>query len=375
MKILHLSKYYHPYRGGIEKVIKELSEASVKKGHQVTVICANEINARSVEMVNGVRVIRLPLAFTIFSQPVTPGIFADLKKEIDNCDLINVHTPNPMYEFALLQVRTQKPIVITYHCEVYKARALNNLYQPISQALLRRANKIIVGTTFHIDHSKWLHSFKSKCEIIPFGIEPKYTVPSAMTKEHLARIQKQFGSYFLFAGRMVPYKGVDYLLKALTHSPEMNVVLLGAGKMLEEWKQLAATLKVQDRAHFIGGITSDEEFAAYMHGCRALILPSINEAEAFGLVLLEAMSCSKPVITTNLNSGVRFVNKANETGLMVPVMDAPRLAEAMQRLWSDDLLHARLSQNAFAHFQEHFLISTCIERYEAVYRGEVATAA
>ncbi|MCC6138801.1 MAG: glycosyltransferase, partial [Bdellovibrionaceae bacterium] len=165
MKILHLSKYYHPYRGGIEKVIKELSEASVKRGHDVTVICASENKTREESYVNGVRVIRLPLALTVFSQPVTPAIFSELRKELAACDVINVHTPNPMYEFALLQVQTDKPIVITYHCEVYKARALNNLYQPISQALLRRANKIIVGTTFHIDHSRWLPRFKEKCEI------------------------------------------------------------------------------------------------------------------------------------------------------------------------------------------------------------------
>lgn len=375
MKILHLSKYYHPYRGGIEKVIKELSEASVKKGHEVTVICASETKTREESFVNGVRVIRLPLLFTIFSQPVTPSIFSELKKELEKCDVINVHTPNPMYELALLQVKTDKPIVITYHCEVYKARALNNLYQPVSQALLRRANKIIVGTSLHIDHSKWLHLYKEKCEIIPFGIEPKYTKPNAATEEHLARIQKKYGTYFLFAGRMVPYKGVDYLLKALTHAPDINVVLIGSGRMLEEWKELARKLKVENRAHFLGGVSSDDEFAAYTHGCRALVLPSINEAEAFGLVLLEAMSCSKPVITTNLNSGVRFVNKAGETGLMVPVMDAPRLAEALERLQNDELLYSRLAKNAFKHFEEHFLIQTCIDKYDAAYRGQITKAA
>ncbi len=373
MKILHLSKYYHPYRGGIEKVIKELSEAAVARGHEVTVVCAHEKNERVEENVNGVRVIRLPLLFTLFSQPVTPSIFKELKREIEKCDIVNVHTPNPLFEVALLGIPIKKPVVITYHCEVYKARALNNLYQPISQALLKRADRIIVGTTFHIDHSRWLHSFKHKCEIIPFGIEPKYSEITASVGARAQEIQKKYGSFFLFAGRMVPYKGVDYLLRALVDSPLSRVVLIGSGKMLEDWKKLAQKLDVHSRAHFLGGVSSDEEFAAHVHACRALVLPSINEAEAFGLVLLEAMSCSKPVITTNLNSGVRFVNKANETGLMVPVMDAPRLAEAMERLKNDDVLHERLSRNAKAHYLEHFLITTCIERYEAVYGSLVKT--
>lgn len=375
MKILHLSKYYHPYRGGIEKVIKELSEASVKLGHEVTVICANESNSRQEEMVNGVRVIRLPLSMTVFSQPLTLSVFRELRREVEACDIINAHTPNPLFELALLRTKTEKPIIVTYHCEVYKARALNNVYQPISHALLKRADKIIVGTTFHIDHSKWLHTFKYKCEIIPFGIEPKYMLPSPATSELQEKIKKEYGNFFLFAGRMVPYKGVDVLLRALKESPSSRVVLIGSGRMFDEWKTLSENLDVHSRAHFLGSVSSDEEFAAYMHACRALILPSINEAEAFGLVLLEAMSCSKPVITTNLNSGVRFVNKAGETGLMVPKSDEFRLAEAMEKLAQDDILHARLSQNAFQHFQEHFLISNCIDRYLMVYQGQVATAA
>lgn len=374
MKILHLSKYYHPYRGGIEKVIKELSEASVRKGHEVTVLCASENSQREDSFVNGVRVIRLPLLLTLFSQPVTLSIFSELKKAINDCDVINVHTPNPMYELALLRVQTTKPIVITYHCEVYKTRLLNNIYRPVSQALLRRAHKIIVGTTFHIDHSQWLQEFKNKCEIVPFGLDPKYSISSASTLSFLKNIKQKYGTYFLFAGRMVPYKGVNILLEALVQLPDTKMVFIGAGKKLEAWKKMSEKLKVNDRAHFLGAVTDDHEFAAYIQGCRGLVLPSINEAEAFGLVLLEAMSCGKPVITTNLNSGVRFVNKAGETGLMVPVLDVARLAEAIQRLQTDDVLHARLSKNALAHFEQHFLIKNCVDHYEAIYQQQLTAA-
>lgn len=375
MKILHLSKYYHPYRGGIEKVIKELSEASLKKGYEVTVICASENDQREESYVQGVRVIRLPLLFTLFSQPLTPSIFKELKAEIDKCDVINVHTPNPLYELALILVKTSKPIILTYHCEVFKARLLNSVYRPVSQALLKKASKIIVGTSLHIEHSKCLQPYKDKCEIVPFGIEPKYSVVTEKTASHLRTIQQRYGSYFLFAGRMVPYKGVNILLKALSLSEDLQVVFIGTGKMLSEWKKLSEDLNLTQRAHFLGSVVDDEEFAAYIQGCRALVLPSINEAEAFGLVLLEAMSCAKPVITTNLNSGVRFVNRAGETGLMVPVSDEKRLAEALRKLHSDDILHAQMSRNAYKHFHDHFLIQSCSEKYESIYRSEIQRAA
>jgi rhamnosyl/mannosyltransferase len=368
MRILHLAKFYHPYRGGIEKVIKELSEAAVQQGHDVTVICANERNERVEETISGVRVIRLPRWTSIFSQPVTPSVFSEVGEWFKKVDVVHLHTPNPLFESACLVHEIPCPLVVTYHCEVMKARTLNNIYKPMSRAVLKKASRILVATPYHIEFSKVLREFENKCEVIPFGIEPKYDVKNLEINNHLNVIKKKFDRYFLFIGRMVPYKGLPILLEAMK-SVDQNLVLIGKGPQLEPMRELSRKMGVEDRVHFLGAVESDAEFAAYMHGSDAVVLPSINEAEAFGLALLEAMSCKKPVITTDLKSGVRFVNLAGVTGLMVPPSDAPALAKAMNLMATDDDLRLRLGTAAHKHFKEKFLVSESFSRHFAAYSG------
>lgn len=374
MKILHLSKYYHPYRGGIEKVIKELAEAALAQGHQVTVICSSETNQKITEMVNGVRVIRLPQWGTVFSQPLTPSIFWGVKKEFEDAEVVHLHAPNPLFEFASLTFEFAAPLIVTYHCEVMKSRWLNRFYQPVSKAVLQKADRILVATPLHIEHSFWLKEFSQKCQVIPFGIESKFADKNLDINEHLLQIKNTYDRYFLFIGRMVSYKGVNILLQAMQSVPQ-NLVLIGKGPFLETWKELSVQMGVSDKVHFVGPVESNSEFGAYLHGCDALVLPSINEAEAFGLVLLEAMSCKKPVITTDLKSGVKFVNVHGQTGLEVPRSDSVSLANAMNSLRLDDDLRFKLGQQAFEHFSKNFLIQHSLQKHLDVYQAMVRKVA
>lgn len=367
MKILHLSKYYHPYRGGIEKVIKELSEAALRAGHEVTVICSNETNEKVEEQVNGVHVIRLPKWMTVFSQPVTPSIFWSVNQHFQNADIIHLHAPNPLFEMACLSFDFQAPLIVTYHCEVMKARWLNNLYQPVSKAILERAERIFVATPYHIEYSNWLKAYANKCVVIPFGIASKYEDKNLEMLEKMKQIKLQYDRYFLFVGRMVTYKGVNVLLQSMKSIPQ-NLVLIGKGPFLQTWKELSRELGVEKRVHFLGGVDSDQDFAAYIHGCDALVLPSINEAEAFGLVLLEAMSCKKPVITTQLKSGVRFVNQDGITGISVPPRDSEALAQAMKKMMHNDSLRFQLGEAAYKHFRKNFLVEQCLQKHLDVYQ-------
>ncbi len=366
MHILHLSKYYHPYRGGIEKVIKELSETAVQQGHKVTVICASESPQRIEEMVNGVQVIRLAKWTSLFSQPITPSVFTEVKEWFQKVDVVHLHTPNPLFESACLAFDIPCPLVVTYHCEVMKARTLNNIYRPIAKKVLQRADRILVATEYHIEYSKFLKEFKNKCEVIPFGIEPKYDVKTLEVNQKLHAIKQEHDRYFLFVGRMVPYKGIPVLLKAM-QSVDHKLLLIGKGPLLDSMKAMCQELGLQNKVHFLGAVESDTDFAAYLHGSDAIVLPSINEAEAFGLALLEAMSCKKPAITTDLNSGVRFVNVSGVTGLSVPPMQEQPLAEALNSMAQNHEMRLKMGDAAYAHFQKNFLVQECFSKHYSSY--------
>lgn len=374
MRILHISKYYHPFRGGIEKVIKELAEATVRAGHEVTVLCANESNQRVEETINGVKVIRLPNWLTLFSQPVTPSVFWEVQKLVSNADAVQLHTPNPLFEFAYLFCPPEVPFVVTYHCEVMKQRSLVRFYEPVSRAVLERADSIVVATENHLTYSKWLKDFAKKCQVIPFGIHPKHAEKNMDVVKNIKEIKDNHSRYFLFVGRMVGYKGVNILLRAM-QDVQSELVLIGVGPLLDKWKDLAKRLGVSSRTHFVGSVKDDQKFSAYLHGADALVLPSLNEAEAFGLVLLEAMSCGTPVVTTKLNSGVREVNQAGVTGIEVDPGQSAQLAKALRDISKNDELRLKMGQAAHERFQKYFLVDRFVDSYLNMYQQVVAAKA
>ena len=124
MKVLHISKYYHPFRGGIEKMIMELAEGTVQKGHEVTVLCSNDSWEYKEEIINGVRVVRLPRYTVAFSQPITMSFFWKIKQWMDWSDVVQVHVPNPLAELCFLLKGTRKKVIVSYHCDVVRQKNL-----------------------------------------------------------------------------------------------------------------------------------------------------------------------------------------------------------------------------------------------------------
>ena len=111
---------------------------------------------------------------------------------------------------------------------------------------------------------------------------------------------------------------------------------------------------------------------ALYNACDLFVLPSVTKAEAFGMVQLEAMSCSKPVISTDLPSGVPWVNQHGVTGLVVRPGDASALAAAMQMLLNDKDLRARMGARGPKRVESEFSIRRMVAQTTAIYRSVVA---
>ena len=141
------------------------------------------------------------------------------------------------------------------------------------------------------------------------------------------------GPILLFVGRLVPYKGLDVLLRALP-GLEAQTVIVGDGPLRGALETMVRELGIGDRVQLAGEVT-DEERLAWLHACAALVLPSITRQEAFGMVQLEAMLCGRPVVSTDLPTGVPWVNVHGETGFVVRAGDAASLRGALDRLVED----------------------------------------
>jgi rhamnosyl/mannosyltransferase len=109
--------------------------------------------------------------------------------------------------------------------------------------------------------------------------------------------------------------------------------------------RVAGELGVIDRVRFVGEVTS-EELLAWYYASDVLVLPSTTRQEAFGLVQLEAMLCGRPVVSTDLPTGVPWVNQHERTGLVVRPGDVTALRDALARLVGDADLRQRLGDEA-----------------------------
>jgi rhamnosyl/mannosyltransferase len=203
--------------------------------------------------------------------------------------------------------------------------------------------------------------------VIPFGFDPERFagVPGPAPGREAPVV--------LFVGRLVEYKGVDVLLRALAGLEHVRAVLVGDGPRRVALEELAADLGLGGgRVTFAGEVT-DEQMARFYAACDLFVLPSVTRAEAFGVVQLEAMAAGKAVVSTSVPTGVPWVNQHERTGLVVPPGDVPALRAAIRRLLADPDLRARMGREGRARVARDFTPARMIQQMLALYR-EVITS-
>jgi rhamnosyl/mannosyltransferase len=291
------------------------------------VLTANEKPFTTHEMIDGIPITRVLSLGQLFSVPVCPT-FPFWLKSIQ-ADLIHFQMPFPLAEFSEILSKKRAKIVVSWHSDIVSQVVQRKLFEPFLYRFLDRVDKILVATPNHITSSLYLPTYKSKCEIVPFGIDFQRFSSLSSTNE-IDRIRKGAEILILFVGRLVTYKGVEYLIRAMVNV-KGRLLIVGDGPLKQPIIKLAESLGLQDRITIISNV-SNKELPYYYKACDIFVLPSIANSEAFGIVQLEAMACAKPVITTNLTTGVTYVNQNEVTGLHVAVKDSHSLARAINEL-------------------------------------------
>lgn len=327
MRVVQVGKFYPPeYLGGLETVVVSLNAELVRRGIGVTAVVSAVRGRGGDDTWEGVRVVRARSYGTLLSQPVTPGLPRLVRGTPG--DLLHLHHPNPLGDFAVLGDR--RPLVITQHSDVVRQRALGPLYGPLVRRALAWARLVAIGSEQLLRTSREMRGFGAKVRVIPFGIDASRFAETPAVLERARALRTAWGGrpVVLSVGRQVGYKGFDVLLRA-TAGLDATVVLVGTGPEAPRLRALAGPGVV------LAGRVPDDELVAYYHAADVFCLPSVSIAEAFGIVLLEAMACGKPLVTTALPTGVSAVNRDGETGLVVPPGDAGALREVLASLLAD----------------------------------------
>ena len=365
MRVLGIGKYYPPeYVGGLESAVVALNAELVRSGCEVTYVVSAVRGPGGVSDVGGVRVVRARCFGTLFSQPVAPGLVWAARREPG--DVVHLHHPNPLGDLAALADRG-RPLVITQHSDVVRQRAFRPFYGPVVRRALARARRIVVASERYRAVSRELEGFEEKIRVIPYGIDASRFEPQPEVAERAAALRASWGARpaVLAVGRLVGYKGFDVLLEA-ARGLDAVVVLAGSGPLERDLKGAAGSNVI------FAGRVDDAELPAHYAACDVFCLPSVTIAEAFGIVLLEAMASGKPLVTTSLPTGVSAVNRDGETGLVVPPRDADLLREALRTVLEDDARRSAMGRAARRVFEREYTSRVMAERYLTVYREALA---
>lgn len=368
MRILHISKYYYPYIGGVENICKYLVD-NMKQDNYIAVVCFNEQKDDRVDTVDGVKVYRIGTKIMVARQALSFSYFPVLRKAVSEFkpDVIHFHWANPYPAFVLLtMIPKDVKLVVHWHMDIIKQRKIYPLIKPVETRLLKRASLVLVTSPNYRDGSMPLQPFKDKVRVVPNAIDEKNLILRNGDKERIAEIRKLYGDkdIVLFVGRHIQYKGLPHLIEAeKSVKSDCVFVIAGKGPLTDGLKATCHS----PRVHFVGKIP-DDDLRCYLYAAKVFAFPSITKNEAFGVALAEAMFCHTPAVTFTIpGSGVNWVSINNETCLEVPNGDDKAYAAAIDRLLQDDALRERLADAGVQRVKENFLIHNMVEACQKVY--------
>jgi rhamnosyl/mannosyltransferase len=361
MRVVHFGKFYPPHRGGMESFLEMLCQGLVRKGMECEVIVAQDKDDPPIlsSNANGVRIRRMRSVGTIRSLSICPAAIRILRGL--EADIINLHHPNPLAEISYSLAKPKGRLVVTYHSDIVSQALLRKLHSPLMNRILDKADAIVATSTQYVASSPVLRKYPKKIHIIPLGLN----ISHFENAKPFPFRKSGYPQYF-FVGRLVPYKGVSVLLEALQYVLG-NLWIAGTGPLEEKLKAQVADANLGSRVDFLGNISEEEKYQR-LAACDVFVLPSFTRAEAFGIVLLEAMAMGRPVVVSDLPTGVQLLVNHGVNGFRFPPGNAKALAASLQLLINNPMEAKRMGEAGRQLVQEQYTATHMVDRYLDLYR-------
>lgn len=314
MKIAEIVSTFPPYHGGMGYCCFHNADQLAKLGHDVTVFTIDHGRLEYSNDPEHFKIVRLKSPLIVGDGAVVPQLYFQLKK----FEIIHLHFPfygGAEYVYFASLLRGQK-CFITYHMDVYGNTLFKKVVINLYEALLLK--KIIKkADSISSPGRKYLKSTKAAkyipwvkvADIVHGGVDIEKFRPRDKDPVLLKRHKLEDKTVILFVGNLQPFKGLNFLIKAISEIDNRNIVLLvvGGGYGESDNKKLAAQLKLSDSIIFAGAQSPDQELPKYYNLGDFLVLPSTH-SESFGLVVLEAFSSGLPAIVSSLPGPSQLIN-------------------------------------------------------------------
>jgi len=209
-------------------------------------------------------------------------------------------------------------------------------------------------------------------EIVPMGVDPQFHEIHEDKDIQIDGILPD-EKMILYVGRLIDWKGVDTLIKAMPRVLDWNkkikVLLIGSGPDKGKLTGLCKDLRIENRVVFIDKIPQNELIKYYTRA-NLFILPSLINSvvgtEGLGLVMIAAMACGTPVIGSDVG-GIPDIVKDGETGLLAKPADPDDLGEKMIQLLSDNTLQRKVIDNGMKLVKQDFSWDVIADRFIEIY--------
>lgn len=345
MKILTVLTYYRPHTSGLTIYAERLARTFAKRGHEVTVMTTQyDPSLPGEEMMDGVKVIRVPVAARVSKGVLAPTFGLVATKLVWQHDVVQLHLPQFDAPGVALRARLfGKPAVLTYHCDVqlpktFFNRIVNRVVDFQNNMAGMLANHIVTYTQDYADHSPYLSRFASKLTPILPPVELPDTTPEAVSAFAETHLIKQRNPVIGMAARFASEKGVEVLIDALPailkKYPKAQVLFAGTYQNVMGEQAYSDRLMPRIREYeikgnweFLGNL-DPVQMAAFYPNLDVLTVPSLNSTEAFGLVQIEAMMNGVPSVPSAL-PGVRRPVQMHGMGVVSEIGNAESLASAI----------------------------------------------
>ncbi|MDD3102038.1 MAG: glycosyltransferase family 4 protein [Patescibacteria group bacterium] len=376
MNIAHIVSTFPPYFGGMGNTCYSQVKEFAKRGHNVLVLTPRYGGKKLPAQSPDFRVIYLKPFLKFGNAAMVPQVTWHLK----DFDIIHLHWPFIGAEFiifAKLCGLIKKSLVVQYQMDLVDRGwrgIFFKLYSLIFIPLLARAaDKILVSSFDYAHYShirRYVDRFEKKFIAVPLGVDTSKFYLQPKDEELLKKYNLSYREKIvLFVGgldRAHYFKGIDVLIKAIADI-NCKLIIVGEGDLKPKYQALTNNLNIKEKVIFAGHV-SDEDLPKYYNLADVCVLPSIGRSEAFGLVLVEAMACAKPIIVSDL-PGPRTLVQNN--GFKVKIRDVNDLRQKISLILEDQVLANQLGAQSFKLVKEQYNWPTSVQKLEQIYHEEI----
>jgi glycosyltransferase involved in cell wall biosynthesis len=342
-KIIFVTPYFYPHSGGLENYVYNIaSKLSEKYNWDIVVITSGDRNEKRIEIVNSIKIYRLPLLFKIYNTPINPLWYFQIKNiiEKEKPDIVNAHSPVPFISDIAALAVGNIPLILTYHSGTMKKNKFLSdiliwIYEKIIfKYILNKSMKIIVPSSFV--QRTLLNKYLKKTVVISPAVNVNVFKPLNEKKnsENVALFICRFKNMHIM-------KGLNYLLEAVERLPFAKLKIIGEKGEI-----------VKQNVEYLGTKTGTD-LVKEIQNCSVLILPSLAHMESFGMVLLEAMACKVPVIGTAIG-GIPEVIENGVDGLIIPPKSTADLEKAIRKILTNKELAIKMGEAGYKKVNDQY---------------------